>query len=141
MEDWIIKGLVGVFLVVNAWLDWKRQEISLVTVGIFGAAGLGLNLCWHYQSWGSILAGGFLGLGMMFLSFLTKEAVGMGDGLILLVTGIFLGFAENFQMLFIGSALCSFLMCILLLLRRIWKDSRFPLVPFLLAAYVGRLLI
>lgn len=140
MQEWIIKGTVGLFLAINAYLDWKKQEISLISVGLFGLIGIGFDLWLQHQHWGSIAGGILLGAGVGLLAFLTKEAIGTGDGLILMVIGVFLGFGETLLLFLTGCLLCTALMFLMLLFRKIRKDSRFPLVPFLLAAYLGRML-
>jgi len=140
MEVWIIRGIVVMFLIINACLDWEKQEVSLGSIGIFGLIGMGITIGLKPLAWGSVLGGGLLGVAVCLLAFLTKEAIGIGDGLIVTVLGIFLGFWETFLLLLVSSVCCAGVMSICFLLKKIQKDSRFPFVPFLLVAYLGRML-
>lgn len=137
MEEITVKGLVCLLLSLNGYLDWKKQEISLISLLVFGAAGVGVNLYFRYQHPGEALGGIGIGVFVILLAFLTKEAIGVGDGLLLSVTGLFLGFAENFQLLLSGLILCAAVMGTGILLGIKKKEERLPLVPFLLLAYLG----
>lgn len=137
MEEKIVKGMVCLLLILNGYLDWKKREISLVSLLVFGAAGVGVNLYFRYQHPGEVLGGIGIGIFVILLAFLTKEAIGVGDGLLLSVTGLFLGATENFRLLLSGMVLCAVVMSIWILLGIIQKEERLPLVPFLLLAYIG----
>lgn len=137
MEEKIIKGLVCLLLILNGYLDWKKQEISLASLLVFGAAGAGANLYFHYQHLAEMIGGIGIGIFVILLAFFTKESIGVGDGLLLCVTGLFLGFAGNFRLLLSGLILCAAVMSTWLLLGVIRKEERLPLVPFLLLAFIG----
>ena len=78
---------------------------------------------------------------MMVLAFLTKGAVGLGDGWLLCATGVLLGMAGNFELLLMGAVLCAVVLSGGLLLGKArWKDT-FPFVPFLCAAQLLRILL
>ena len=106
MEERIIKSAVFLLLFINGILDWKKGEISLASLGAFGAAGIGLNMWLDYQSFFEVAGGIGLGILLLVTAFFTREAIGFGDGLLLCVTGIYLGFWENLNLLFLG-AVCS----------------------------------
>ena len=137
---WMMNGLAVLFLVINAYLDWKKQEISLLSIAVFGLLGIGINITKQTLSWGSVLGGCFLGLFVILMAFFTKETIGIGDGWILMVLGCLLGFGETLVVFLYGSVLCTVVMCVCLLVKKIQKNCRFPLVPFLLVVYLGRLL-
>lgn len=140
MESWIIKGCVWMLLVWNGILDYRKHEISLTSLGVLGCAGIGLN-CWiPYQSMWEILGGVGVGLLLILAAFVTREAIGFGDGLLVCVTGIYLGFWENMNLVLIGTAFCALVMGVGVLFRRVQRTDRFPLVPFLCLAYLGRMI-
>ena len=139
MGKWTIKGCVLIFLLWNGILDVRRQEVSLKSFWIFGIAGMMLNLWLRYQTWWEALGGVGVGVLLVAAAFLTGEAVGCGDGLLVCVTGLYLGIWENISLLLAGTAICALVMAAGLLLGKIRRKDRFPLVPFLLLAYVGRM--
>lgn len=131
---------VFILLLLNSILDWKRQEISLWSLVVFGTFGIFLNVSMTYQSFWEIAGGVGVGVFLLVIAFLTKEAVGFGDGLLLCVTGIYVGIWENVSLLFIGLLLCALLALGCLLFHKRGLSDRFPLVPFLLLAWIGRMI-
>lgn len=139
MSRYWIEGAVALLLLGNAALDGKRQEISLGSLALFAAAGLAVNLQTGYRGIEEMLCGAAPGLLLLLVSLLTKGAVGFGDGLLLCVTGIFLGGTENTRLLFRGLLLCSIVLGAGLGLGRTSWKQRFPFVPFLLLAQLWRM--
>ena len=118
-------------------MEKKRQRRLVLSL----AAGL-VGACWYQELSIRDLAGGLgIGVGMMVLAFLTKGAVGLGDGWLLCATGVLLGMAGNFELLLMGAVLCAVVLSGGLLLGKArWKDT-FPFVPFLCAAQLLRILL
>ncbi len=141
MGQWMVKGCMLVFLLWNGILDVRRQEVSLKSFWIFGIAGIVLNLWLRYQTWWELLGGMGVGVFLVAAAFLTREAVGCGDGLLVCVTGLYLGMWENISLLLGGTAVCALVMALGLMLGKVRRKDRFPLVPFLLLVYAGRLLV
>lgn len=129
-----------IFLVVNAWLDMRKKEISLLTVVIFAAAGA----VWYIESGRSLMEVLVpLGTGLVFftLSLLTSGSVGLGDVWILLVLGLILETGEFLETLCIGMLLAGGWALILMVVRKKSRHTEIPFVPFLLAGYVGGMLL
>lgn len=90
---------VAALLFLNGVWDWKKREVCLPSILVSLAAGL-VGACWYQELSIRDLAGGLgIGVGMMVLAFLTKGAVGLGDGWLLCATGVLLGMAGNFELL------------------------------------------
>ena len=131
---------VLVFLAVNAWTDSQKREISLLAVLLFAAGGL----LWSLQSRRSIFHALIpLGTGMvvLVLAVLTRGAVGMGDAWVLLDLGIVLETGEFLITVCLGVLLSGGCAMILLALKKAGRRPEIPFVPFLLAGYVGGLLL
>ena len=127
-------------LLWNACQDLRRQEVSLPSLGVFAAAGLAANLLLGYQTEGELFGGLGVGLFVLAASAATKGAKGLGDGLVLCVTGIFLGGTENLRLLTEGLLLCALVLGTGLLLGKACWKQRFPFVPFLCLAQLGRMI-
>lgn len=129
-----------VFLGINAWMDVKKQEVSLVTAGVFSV----LGLFWLFYSGESLRELVIpLGTGALFLalSVVTKGAVGLGDVWILMALGIMLRTERFLWTLCIGMLLAGGWALVLLVAFKKNRHTELPFVPFLLAGYVGGLIL
>lgn len=140
MEEKIVKLLVFFLLLFNSFLDWKKREISLLSLAGFGVVGIGLNLWLGYQSVAEAAGGVALGILLLATAFFTQEAIGFGDGLLICITGIYLGFWENLGLLFIGAVCCGGILGIYVVAGSLKWVDRVPLVPFLLLGFIGRMI-
>lgn len=137
MEERIRNLLVFFLLLLNGFFDWKKREVSLISLAVFGMAGIGLNLWLGYQSAAQAAGGVCLGILLLAAAFFTQESIGFGDGLLICTTGIYLGFWENLSLLFVGVICCGTVLGISVLTGRIKLKDRVPLVPFLLLGFIG----
>ena len=72
----------------------------------------------------------------MLLSFITNGAVGEGDGLVLIVTGIYLGFVMNLRLIFFALFLSALISIGAVIIKGWKKDRELPFMPFLLTAFL-----
>ena len=116
----------------------RKRQISLVLTGVLFLTGIGWQILVEQTSWLEWLLSLLPGAGFLTLSYISREQVGYGDGLLLLTVGIWLGFGQTFGVLTLGLILCSVLCGVLLMRKKIRKQDSIPLVPFLLLGFVGR---
>lgn len=110
--------------------DIRERRISLYKPAFFGAVGLFYGCCIEgnlpYEMLCRALPGGLF----LLLAACTKEAVGYGDGAVILVLGLWLG--ELFTFFTVAAAFCMAgiygAYC-----RIRGKKEPFPFVPFLLS--------
>ena len=88
----------------------------------------------------SILSGILIGLAMMLASLATRGMVGMGDGILLTVTGVYLGGIGNLELLFMGLLLAACWSLVLIVGKKKKGKDQIAFVPFLLASYLTMLL-
>ena len=82
----------------NAWTDLRRQRISIMlTAGIFLAA---VIMRVRYGEYAALAAGMIPGILLLCLAWLTREALGYGDGLVEIVLGALLGWRTAVEILF-----------------------------------------
>ena len=114
--------------------DIRHREIPLLIL-LFGiAAALGIDLWWIREGAVTVVeTGAALLPGAFFLmtGFITREKVGYGDGLLLVILGLLLGAYRCFFILCIGLAFSAVVSLFLLLFRRAGRHSRIPFAPFL----------
>jgi leader peptidase (prepilin peptidase)/N-methyltransferase len=77
-----------------------------------------------------------LGLGLVLLSKATGGKIGIGDGLVLAVTGMGLGFWTNMELFAIALSLAAVFSIGLLVIRKANRNKAIPFMPFLMGAYL-----
>lgn len=130
--------IVLLYLGILAGMDVRKRQISLALTGVLFLVGVGWQILVEHTSWLEWLLSLLPGAGFLILSFVSREQVGYGDGLLLLTVGIWLGFGQTFGVVTLGLVLCSVLCGVLLMKKKMRRQDSVPLVPFLLLGFVGR---
>lgn len=124
--------------------DIREKEISLWKLQIYGFLILGIFLSRFFiqkNSLFSLLEKGIFGLIpdllFLFLAKASKEAVGYGDGIILLFIGISIGFWQCLGVLFTALLGIFLAAAMILILAGRKKNVRIPFLPFLLTGMAG----
>lgn len=132
-------GLAIVFGACCSVTDCIRQRIGAWTLWAGAAAGLCVTIHRLTEEGGNP-AGVFASLvpaGMFLaMSLLTEGKIGKGDGLMLLVLGLLLGWRLCLSVLCTACLLAGILAGIGMLAGKLQRSSRLPFAPFLLAALV-----
>lgn len=143
MEQGIVLGMLG----LCAAEDIRKRSIPLPYLVFFGIIGFGIYWYGKEMSLFSMGAGLALGAGLLGLSCLTRGSIGMGDGFIFCVTGIFLGGAGNLELLMISLMYAGLWSLGIIVFRKANKrvrKKRIPFAPFVLMGYftilVGKML-
>lgn len=134
---YIVPVLTLIWLFLCSWQDIRKKQISVLLIaGGFAVLFLVASL-YGDQSTGSRIGGMLLGILLLGMNPLTGGQVGIGDGLVVCVTGICLGFRSNAVLLvyaLLGAAIIS---GVLLVLFHTDRKKTIPFVPFLLLGYLG----
>ena len=130
----IITGITGTYLAAMAVIDRRRKEIPVIP-GIFCLVVLALAQIVNGKGWIHWVPGLLIGLFLYLVSKVTRGAIGEGDALVYLLTGIALGFFRNLELLICSLFLASIVSGFLLVFCRVGKKYRVPFVPFTALAY------
>ncbi len=123
------------FAAIAAWQDFRNRQVSLLLFLIFAVAAL--PFCVADPA--GCLPGIIPGLVLLLISRLTAGAVGFGDGLFFIVSGLYLGAFGNFTLLFASFFLGGIFSLAVFVIQRI-KNNRYagketlPFLPFAAAA-------
>lgn len=128
----ILLGLLGVF----AYQDWKKKKISIYLLLASGIVGLLCHLCSREPGTVDMLLGAAIGAVLLLCGFATREKIGYGDGAMLMVSGIFLGFAANLELLLVSLCLLEIAALFFIVIKRKGRRYQIPFIPFLLAGYL-----
>ena len=139
-EDGVKELCTVVFLAMNSWLDIRRREISLLLTMVYAGCGIIYSILQGRKIQDVLIPAG-IGILLLAAGRISRGAIGAGDCWILLALGALLDTEIYIRMLCIGFFLAAFWSGILLVIRRKSRKTEIPLVPFLLAGYIGGILI
>lgn len=122
--------------IVSVW-DIKNREIPMWLIAAGGILSASLGCLSSETSAVLMGAGALVGMLFLLISWMTREAFGYGDSLMIAVTGIYLGFWNLLYMLVWAYVLAAIFAGYVLIQKGFCKKEAFPFVPFLLLAYMG----
>ena len=134
LENIFLNIIFMVFLCICTVFDIRKKEIPIYLILIGIISSFGVNIWQIFEGTISVTGLGisFLpGLFFIIISFFTKEKIGYGDGLILIVSGLVLGFYRCFLGLCISLICSSVFALFLLVFHKAKKDSELAFIPFL----------
>lgn len=120
-------------------LKWKR--INLYILIPFLVSGIICNLSYQLFPIASLLGGVAIGVVLLMISFVTRGKIGSGDGVVLMVTGLFLGFYDNLLLLLSATFLSALVGAFILFIKGMNKNYEIPFIPFLLLSFIGGLML
>lgn len=132
-------GLAIVFGTCCSVTDCMRQRIAAWALWAGTAAGLcaaGIRIAQGQEALGTLLAALVPAGVFLAMSLLTEGKIGKGDGMMLLVLGLLLGWRLCVSVLCTACLLTGILAGIGMLTGRLQRTSRLPFAPFLLSALV-----
>ena len=155
-----VRQLLGIaLLLAAAFEDVKKKSVHVAVPAVGGAAGIGLSIAGSLVNSGSLAnAGGLANAGSLwkillqiFLSalpgaflllccLLFRGQIGSGDGAVLLGLGLICGWQTALGA-FVHGLVYTGLFALVLLAKRMPKDTALPFLPFLLAGYVTTLAV
>lgn len=128
------------FLAVNTGMDLRKKEISLSLTGIYACAGAVFSIASKRELWDMMIP---LVMGFLFLlmSFISRGALGSGDGWILIALGMMIPMEDYINMVCFSMIMAAGVSILLLTVFRKKRKTEIPFVPFLFLAYVGGVLL
>lgn len=121
--------------------DLKTGKVRIILTASLFASGLVLKLLEGQSKIWDLLLGSCIGLGLVLLSLLSRQAIGTGDGLMFIASGASLGLTDNLWLLLISLALSSAASIVLMIMLKFKGRNRIPFIPFMLTGYICLLMI
>lgn len=135
------------YLIVLSIFDWREKKVPVVLLaaGTAVAAGYGLHVCVEEAgnpaaNMAGLCLGIVPGCFLLLLARLTGK-VGYGDGVVMMIVGLTMGYQSCFALLCFSLFLAAVISVALLLLRRADRRTALPYLPFLTAVYLAGFLI
>ncbi len=136
MADKLLVLLLGTLLLFCSIQDLMKKRIYLWMIGVGAILTVVCLLFTDHSGIPSRIGGFTVGIVIVILSKITAGRIGMGDGLLLCITGLGLGFWCNLELFGLALFLAAILSILLLILRRVNRKQSIPFVPFLFAGYL-----
>lgn len=83
-----------------------------------------------------MLAGGLVGIGMILVSVITKQSVGLADGLIMAGIGVYFGVWRVVGMLILSMLLVAVVGLVAIIIKKADKHTKMPFIPFVFMAFI-----
>ncbi|MCL2050567.1 MAG: prepilin peptidase [Lachnospiraceae bacterium] len=127
--------MILIFLFLSTLFDIKSKKIPLQLIIIFGLTIIGISLQYgRFNSW-EILVRIMPGIFLLLISFVTKEAIGYGDGIVILLIGLGMDIQVMVSFIMIAFLLSAIVSIIILIKKKGDRQTRLPFMPFLLTAW------
>lgn len=126
--------ILTVYLIYNSYTDIKNHTVPFLMSALFGITALIIQIgCGMDIS--QILLSFLPGIFVLFIACITRQSIGYGDGIILLVAGIVLGCNQTLLLLLFALVLSAFVSLYLITRHKSGKYT-LPFVPFILCSYI-----
>lgn len=128
---------LAVFLIIMSAFDCREKSVPAILLIVGGVLSV---LVAVYKGiigengWMQMVLGVLPGLFVLVTAWFSQN-IGVADGIVLIMTGMCIGYRENVFVLGMSLFLISFLGVTLLLLHKVKRQTRIPYIPFLTAAY------
>lgn len=134
------QGICIAYLSMLSVLDirFRKMPVWLLVVG--GIAGTGYQI-WKWVKGDPVSivligVGAIVGILFLGVSKITGQALGYGDGIIILILGICLGFWDLSIVLMIAFFIASVMAIALIVVKKGKRKRTMPFVPFLCIGYI-----
>lgn len=134
VTSWLTNSMLLFFLGVAAYFDCKKKRIPWCVQGMGAIFAVILFAIEHDRTGASILLAIVPGVMLLLLSWLTREGIGYGDGISVLLLGGMAGFHNCVWTLCFSLLLLSLTGLALLVLKRADRKTKIPYLPFLFTA-------
>lgn len=126
--EWLVA--IG-FMLTGSVIDIKKKELPLALLVLFGLAAAVCTGITGEKEWRDILYSFIPGAALLALGMCTRESIGYGDGLVVLILGLLTGLKGCLVIVSIGFVVSSVFAMVLLVFRKVKGKSRLPFLPFL----------
>lgn len=137
LEHYLLLGTLG----FHSLEDIKRKQITtMVTLGSAMAC-LICHMVYQNHSIYNMLGGMAFGGMILLFSVLSRGKIGPGDGIVFMLTGLYLGAEENLALMMLSLLFAAGWSFIAIFVFRRSKKEKIPFIPFLFLAYLVILII
>lgn len=127
--------IFSIWLGIQGYFDLKFKEIPLWLSLLGGGAGVVFSII-ENREFSSLCIACVPGILCLFFSWLTKEVMGYGDGIVFLVMGTYMSVSQLLSIGMMAFILAGIVALILLVVFHKKGKEQIPFIPFLAVTYV-----
>ena len=116
------------FLGYFTYEDIKTRRLSGKGIFLFAIVGGIISVLFPAYRIGQILLGMGIGGGLLIMSLLSKGGIGVGDGIVVLISGIYLGVQENCFLLLLALLVSSLYSGFLWIGKKVDRKQKIPFI-------------
>lgn len=124
-----------IFLALLSLEDIRKKQIRLWPILLLFLWQLGFLIWENSGDWRNYLAGMTVGLVLCLASVLSKGVIGMGDGLVISLLGLCVGWKEVLAILALAFFAAGLVAMAYIALKK-GKTARLPFIPYIYVGYV-----
>ena len=132
----LIRLSFGMALTAFAFWDHKSKRLPMTPIFCLLAAGILFICAEETNNLKNTLLGVEIGALVCGIAKLTEGSIGMGDGLLALLTGLYMGGIFTFLCLCFAFLFSAVAALYLIGVKKKGKKESLPFVPFMLAGYI-----
>lgn len=126
--------LLLIFLTISTLMDIKNKSVNLYLCIFFLILGVGYNTFLHLEGVigiGDIIVATIPGFILLLLSLVTRQGIGFGDGVVVIIMGMLIGFERTVTSLMVGLIVATIFSGVLIMIKKVEKNHQIPFIPFL----------
>ncbi len=134
---WTVSRIVAMVILTGlSFMDYKIRKVPRDVLLLCMAGTVLYQAVTQNTDWMVSLGGGLIGMIFIGISKITREAIGYGDSLAILILGIYLGVWGLLEVLATSFFILGILALGCVALRQKKKSLAFPFYPFLTVGYL-----
>ena len=138
--EWIIKLVITCILGVLAVIDFKKKQVSNVFLLIVSGIVIINYVIFRPITMVSLVGGILIGTVLLGISYITRQKIGVGDGLLIMILGAYLGFEGIGVVLLYALTLSAIWSGLLMIIKKVNRNYTIAFIPFIFVGYVGVLI-
>lgn len=136
----IINIILVILLGISSYTDIRNRKISMRLLLAFGILAIPIWIEKLYTNGifevSTILISILPGLLLLLLGKATRESIGYGDGYLLILIGIYIGFIRTVNILIMALFLTAIISIFLLIFCKANRRMELPFIPVVLVSYL-----
>jgi len=131
----ISNTIIATFLMCCTFFDIKTKQIPMKLIVVFTFLIVGFcfinNFFYYWDFLLRLMPGAFL----ILIAFITNQALGYGDGVVVILIGMMLDFQITITFILIAFLLSAITSIFILITKKGNRQTKLPFIPFLLVSW------